>query len=582
VQVVGLKRTARVLLGLSWIVLAACGGEGQDKGEHRRGAVTAPRGIVLITVDGWWDPATKTDSIPRDFAAIQVRFANAMTPCPQVRPAICSILTGKSPVESGVRDDVATPLPATVPLITEKLTEKGWRTAAFIADPRVGQGSGLERGFEIFAPPKESLLGPFRRLPKVRNPADVVSDFSLWIPTVPDDASFFAWVHLTRPMIDPPAEGSAEDVRTALERLSQLVNGSARLKGASVMLLGTAGRIDLDDGATSGYFLAPDVLRVPVLVRSSASGGEAIDPRAPFSLLDVARWIAREAGIETAASGAKDGAAPRVAWTWRGRTEFGWPAEVAAQQGSALCVRGLPDTDDGCVPWDPERAVDQADRRLCLATLSQAARLGAPPSALPALPVDLEQRVKNLGLPVPAPSGEVGSPLAREVRARAVPAITRARRLADRRKAVEADVLYQQAMAIDPKNLGALIEAGQALALEGRSKLAKARLEPAFRSAPWSPEVWHWMGHVSYLEKQLDRAEVQWRVSDVLEPNNADVLYDLACARSLAGDLKDSESYLRLAWKAGFKDVNTIQVDADLRNLRADPAYLRFMREVGH
>jgi tetratricopeptide (TPR) repeat protein len=533
-------------------------------------------------VDGWWDPATKTDSIPSDFAAIQVRLDNAMTPCPQVRPAVCSILTGKSPLESGVRDDVSTPLRANVPLITEKLREGGWRTAAFIADPRVGQGSGLERGFEIFDPPRESLLGPYRRLPRVRNPGDVVADFSSWIATVPDEASFLAWIHLTRPMIDPPSAGAAENVGAALGQLSQLLNGSARMKGASVMLLGTAGRVDLDDGAKSGYFLAPDVLRVPVLLRSGAKGGANLDPQAPFRFVDVAGWISHQAGIDAAAFGAADGAAPRVAWTWRGRTEFGWPAEVAAQKGSAICVRGLPDSDDGCAPWERERAVDDADRRACLEALSEQARLGAALSTIATLPVDLAERVKNLGLPVPAANGGAGSAVPRDTRARAVPSITQARRFADKRKADDADNSYQQALAIDPKNLGALIEAGEALALAGRPKLAKARLEPAFRSAPWNPEVWHWMGHVSYLEKQLDRAEVQWRVSDTLEPNNGDVLYDLACARSLAGDTKGSEAYLRLAWQAGFKDVNAIQVDSDLRNLRADPAYVRFMREVGH
>ena len=127
-----------------------------------------------------------------------------------------------------------------------------------------------------------------------------------------------------------------------------------------------------------------------------------------------------------------------------------------------------------------------------------------------------------------------------------------------------------------------MIEAGEALALEGRADLAKARLEPALRSAPWNPEAWHWLGHVSYLEKRLDQAYAQWRVSDLLEPGNGDVLYDLACARSIVGDVAGSEVYLRRAWKAGFRDVSTIQVDADLRNLRADPAFVRFMREVVH
>jgi Flp pilus assembly protein TadD len=577
-----MKRRTRVLAGLCWSVLAGCGGAAPDKGEHRSNAPSAPRGIVLVTVDGWWDPATKTESIRSDFAANLVRLTNTMTPCPQVRPAVCSMLTGRSPIETGVRDDVATTLPATIPLVSQSLTEKGWRTAAFIADPRVGHGSGLERGFELFDPPKETLFGSFRRLPKVRSPIEVVADFSTWIPSIPSDASFFAWIHLTRPMIDPPAEGSAEDVQAALERLKEIVAGSARLESASLMVLGTAGQIDLEDGANSGYFLTPSVLRIPVLVRSGTSGGAPVDPQSSFSLIDVAGWISREAGIEAAPFSAANDDAPRVAWTWRGHKEFGWPAEVAARQGSAFCARDIPGSGDLCVPWDAERPIEDSDRRACAATMDRQAKLGAASRPIPALAAELTEKLKTLGLRAPSASAQTGPPVAREIRERVVPSITRARRLADHRKAVDADASYQQALVIDPTNFGALIEAGEALALDGQPKLAGARLEPALRSAPWNPEAWHWTGHVSYLEKQIDRAEAQWLVSDTLEPGNGDVLYDLACARSIAGDSAGSLAYLRRAWTSGFRDVNTIQVDADLRNLRADPAYVRFMREVVH
>jgi hypothetical protein len=562
------------LLALLPIVLASC------HDEPRPGAVAPPRGIVLVTVDGWWDPATKTDSIPEDFGATPLRLTNAMTPCPQVRPAVASILTGKSPVETGVRDDVVTPLPAGVALVSETLSAKGWRTAAFVADPRVGRQSGLERGFEIFDAPKEPLLGPFRRLPKVRDPGEIVSDFATWIPTVPDDASFFVWIHLSRPAIDPPAEGSAQDVHAALSRLSQLLAGSARLKGASLMLVGTAGRTDLDDGGSSGYFLNAGVLRVPVLVRSSRSGAGTLDPHAPFSLIAAAGWIASEAGVAAPSPDSGALTSPRIAWTWRGHTEFGWPVEVAAQSGTALCVRGIPGSEDVCAPWAADRPIDDVDREACAVLLVREAELARSSSPLPALPVELAQKVKQLGIQPPVPRAETGAPVARETRERLVPSITRARRLADHGKAVDADASYQAALKLDPGNFGALIEAGEALALEGHAKMAKKRLEPAMRFVPWNAEAWHWTGHVSYLDGQLDRAEAQWSVSDVLEPDNADVIYDLACARSLAGDSAGAEGYLRRAWKLGFTDVNKIQVDPDLRNLRADPAYLRFMREV--
>ncbi len=537
---------------------------------------------MLVTVDGWWDPKTGIDSIPPDFVPNALRLADAMTPCPQVRPAVCSILSGSSPVETGVRDDVTAPLPATVPLVSERLTEKGWRTAAFIADPRIGNGSGLERGFEVFDPPREFLFGPFRRLPRVRDPGEVVSDFSTWVDGVPAGAPFFAWVHLSRPMVDSPLEEAAEDIGTALLRLSKLLTGSARLRDAAVVLVGIAGQIDLENGENSGYFLNSAVLRVPVLVRSGSSGGGSVDPRSAFNLAHVANWIANEAGIEAVSKAPTDRTTPLLAWTWRGRNEFGWPVEIAAQRGSALCIRTIPGSEDRCVPWDAARSIEDVDRLACAAALEQGLPRGDDPLAIPSLPAELAQQLKNLGLHVPAGTARIRPSVSRELRERAVPSITRARRFADHGKAFDADREYQTVHAADPGNFGALIEAGESLALDGRSKPAKARLEPALRAAPWNPDVWHWLGHVSALEENIDRAETQWRVSDLLAPQNGDVLYDLACARSLAGDSPASEAYLRLAWKAGYRDVTKIQTDPDLRNLRADPAFLRYMREVAH
>jgi hypothetical protein len=270
------------------------GCNGTPKETTAGGASTAPppsRGIVLVTVDGWWDPQSKTSSIPGSFVANEVQVNDAMTPSPQLRPAICSILTGKSPLATGVRNNVTTPLPDGIPLVSQNLTDKGWQTAAFVADPRVGEGSGLQRGFAVFDAPKETAFGSFRRIPRVRTPGEVVGDFSTWIASVPESASFFAWIQISRP--------SGEDgVSAALDRLSKLLAGTPRLTGASVALLGTAGKIDPNDAEKAGYVLNPDVLRVPVILRSGGGSRRPAEANGPFSLEALARWIAIEAGME--------------------------------------------------------------------------------------------------------------------------------------------------------------------------------------------------------------------------------------------------------------------------------------------
>ena len=63
------------------------------------------------------------------------------------------------------------------------------------------------------------------------------------------------------------------------------------------------------------------------------------------------------------------------------------------------------------------------------------------------------------------------------------------------------------------------------------------------------------------------------------KPQEGDVLYDLACARSLAGELGESEAYLRRAIEAGFRHWQSIDSDPDLRNLRKSGRFATVMRE---
>ena len=571
----------RSLAAVLTVVLVGCRAAPNEKGEKPVATPASARGIVLVTVDGWWDPRTDGDSIPAQLIANEVRLTNAMTTSPQLRPAICSILTGKSPPETGVRNDVTTPLPESVPLVPRALAERGWRTAAFVADPRVGIGSGLERGFEVFDPPKEVLFGSFRRIPRVRTPDEVVADFATWLASVPESASFFAWVQISRSSADPEAGDGAAGVRSALGKLGTLIASTPRLANAAVALAGTAGRVDEGDGERSGYFLNAGVLGVPVILRSGGGEGRRADAASPFSLVELASWITDEAGMAATPGETRPAGTPLIAWTWRGRDEFGWPAEVAAQLGTALCIHTVAGDDDRCEPWGGSALAD-FDRQACLSALARQPTTWADPAAVPSLPRELVDRLDRLGLRARPGSQPATRSVSHDARAQVLGAVVAARRIEDDRKGAAADAEYQKALARDSKNFGVLIEAGEALALSGLAKPARARLDRAIQLAPSHPEAWHWLGHVAYLEKQLDRADAQWQVSEVLRSANGDLLYDLACSRSIMGRVAESDAYLRKAWAAGFRDVNKIQIDSDLRNLRADPAFLRFMREVVH
>lgn len=80
-------------------------------------------------------------------------FENAYTPAPWTLPSHCSMFTGLFPSEHGVTNgftDRNFALQDDVPILTELLSERGYRTAGFSNNPWVGALSGLTRGFDEF------------------------------------------------------------------------------------------------------------------------------------------------------------------------------------------------------------------------------------------------------------------------------------------------------------------------------------------------------------------------------------------------------------------------------------------------
>ncbi|HUW57957.1 MAG TPA: hypothetical protein VMZ92_15050 [Planctomycetota bacterium] len=56
-------------------------------------------------------------------------------------------------------------------------------------------------------------------------------------------------------------------------------------------------------------------------------------------------------------------------------------------------------------------------------------------------------------------------------------------------------------------------------------------------------------------------------------PHDAIVFYNLACSYSLIGEIDEAFSALRRSIKLGYHDVQHLNTDPDLRNVRADHRY---------
>jgi arylsulfatase A-like enzyme/Tfp pilus assembly protein PilF len=200
---------------------------------------------------------------------------------PLTRPSHVSLFTGRYPAEHGIRDNIAPPLGADVPLLSERFQREGFATAAFIASVVLEKQSGLARGFDQyfdrFAPGSD------------RKPGDqVVAEAIDWMRGKP---KFFAWVHLYDPHAPyvPPGRYAAEyagrpydgTVAWSDELVGRLVDAlrqASALDHTLLIVTSDHGEALGDHGEdVHGYFVYEATLRVPLLLR-----GPGIKPGTRF------------------------------------------------------------------------------------------------------------------------------------------------------------------------------------------------------------------------------------------------------------------------------------------------------------
>jgi len=123
--------------------------------------------ILLVTLDGLradvlpaftdpdvsGGPATATVPLISRLAAEGLRASAAHTPSTLFTPACASILTGGSPADHGLHRE-GDRARASLPTIAEHLTDRGYRTAAFLGTSRLAaRRTTLARGFETWSCP---------------------------------------------------------------------------------------------------------------------------------------------------------------------------------------------------------------------------------------------------------------------------------------------------------------------------------------------------------------------------------------------------------------------------------------------
>lgn len=197
-------------------ISAGFGGISGDSGQllhELKGAPTLPAGegpggpaIVVISIDTLRADSAKTMDSWARLAAKGAWWDTTLSSSSWTLPAVASMQTGRTVTAHGadcVAESGCQGIYPSVRTLAEDLSARGYRTAAFTANPWITRSTGLSRGFQTFhdlagVPPfRLTLAGPPAGLPS-QDSAVVIDQALEWLEDAPP-TSFYLWVHLLGP-----------------------------------------------------------------------------------------------------------------------------------------------------------------------------------------------------------------------------------------------------------------------------------------------------------------------------------------------------------------------------------------------
>lgn len=225
--------------------------------------------ILLVSIDGV--PATdlsaygaqKSDTPAIDALANEsVVFERAYTHSPQSLPAHASLLTGRLPIDHGVRDDAGFSLAEDTSTLAELLRNRGFATGAAVSSFLLQARTGLSQGFAFFD--DEMPTGPSEEIAAVeRGGSQTIDAAERWMAGQ-SGQRFFLFVQVP-----------GRDADAAVMRLTGALKQHDLYDDATILVVGDRGDVG------SGLTLDDRALRVPFIVKqpdSQESGRRVLSP----------------------------------------------------------------------------------------------------------------------------------------------------------------------------------------------------------------------------------------------------------------------------------------------------------------
>lgn len=270
--------------------LAAAGGW-----RYARASAPVNGPIILISIDSlradhlpvYGYRQVKTPAIDA-LAADGVVFERAYSHSPQTLPAHASLLSGRLPFETGVRDNVGFAVKGSERLLPQMLRERGYTTGGVVSTYVLRKATGVNQGFDFFddeMPPDSPELATDQGQ---RDGAESEAIAERWLDQQ-RSRRVFLFLHLYEPHApcSPPAaygEYTAYDGEIAyadeiVGRLIRYLKSHQLYDQSTIVLLSDHGEGLGDHGEQAhGLFLYDEAIHIPLIVKQAGStdGGRRI------------------------------------------------------------------------------------------------------------------------------------------------------------------------------------------------------------------------------------------------------------------------------------------------------------------
>jgi tetratricopeptide (TPR) repeat protein len=274
------------------LVMAAVGTTLAAVGGWRYARASAPVSgpIVVISIDtlradhlpAYGYTKVKTPAIDA-LAADGVLFERAYSHAPQTLPAHASLLSGRLPFETGVRDNIGFTVKPGERLLPQMLRERGFATGGVVSAFVLRRETGISQGFDFFdgdMPPAspELTIGQVQR-----DGAESEAIAERWLDTV-GTARAFLFLHLYEPHkpYSPPErfshyapyDGEIAYADEIVGRLIKYLKSHQLYDRSTVILLSDHGEGLGDHGEQEhGLFVYDEAIHVPLVIKQEGNAG---------------------------------------------------------------------------------------------------------------------------------------------------------------------------------------------------------------------------------------------------------------------------------------------------------------------